>query len=158
MTWSQSGSRETNRYPGTEVDAERVPARSPGVAGACGRQSRLERSAAPERSAISSWGIASDCLPRRERAPKLYIAERGSRETFALAAPFEMVATSIVSHVEVAAALYDAILEDSSVKDAKFKLAWMRPHSGNYDVQEAYAWLAGVLAKAGDSKQPARRR
>jgi hypothetical protein len=58
----------------------------------------------------------------------------------------------------VEVALYYAILEDPSVKDANFKLAWMRPHSGNYDVQEAYAWLAGVLAKAGDPKQPARRR
>jgi len=26
----------------------------------------------------------------------------------------------------------------------------MQPHSGNYDVQEAYAWLAGVLAEAGN--------
>ena len=58
----------------------------------------------------------------------------------------------------VEVALYYAILKDPSVKDANFKLAWMRPHSGNYDVQEAYAWLAGVLAKAGDPKQPARRR
>ncbi len=38
------------------------------------------------------------------------------------------------------------------MKDANFKLAWMRPHSGNYDVQEAYAWLASVLAKAGRPK------
>ena len=58
----------------------------------------------------------------------------------------------------VEVALYYAILKDPSIKDASFKLAWMRPHSGNYDVQEAYAWLAGVLAKSGDPKQPARRR
>ncbi len=57
----------------------------------------------------------------------------------------------------VEVALYYAILKDPSVKDVNFRLAWMRPHSGNYDVQEAYAWLAGVLAKAGDPKQPARR-
>jgi hypothetical protein len=58
----------------------------------------------------------------------------------------------------VEVALYYAMLKDRSIKDANFKLAWMRPHSGNYDVQEAYAWLAGVLAKAGDPKQPTRRR
>ncbi len=58
----------------------------------------------------------------------------------------------------VEVALYYAILNDPSVKDANFRLAWLRPHSGNYDVQEAHAWLAGVLAKAGEPKQPARRR
>jgi hypothetical protein len=26
----------------------------------------------------------------------------------------------------------------------------LRPHSGNYDVQEAYAWIAGIIANAGD--------
>jgi hypothetical protein len=50
----------------------------------------------------------------------------------------------------VEAALYYAILNDPSVKDVNFKLAWLRPHSGNYDVQEAYAWIAGIIANAGD--------
>jgi len=40
---------------------------------------------------------------------KLYIAERGSRETIALTAESEMVATSIVSRAEVAAALAKAV-------------------------------------------------
>jgi len=35
---------------------------------------------------------------------------------------------------------------DSDVETVDFRLPWMTPHSGNYDVQEAYAWLAGVLA------------
>jgi uncharacterized protein len=43
---------------------------------------------------------------------KLYIAERGSRETIALTAESEMVATSIVSRAEVAAALAKAVRVD----------------------------------------------
>lgn len=43
-------------------------------------------------------------------------------------------------------ALYYAVLNDETVKDVDFKLTWLRPHSGNYDVQEAYAWLAEKLA------------
>ncbi|ODT83686.1 MAG: hypothetical protein ABS76_01855 [Pelagibacterium sp. SCN 64-44] len=46
-------------------------------------------------------------------------------------------------------ALYYAVLNDASVKDVDFELAWLRPHSGNYDVQEAYAWLARHLEAAG---------
>ncbi len=47
-------------------------------------------------------------------------------------------------------ALYYGIRNDPSVKDVNFQLAWLKGHAGNYDVQEAYAWIAGVLAKAGD--------
>lgn len=47
-------------------------------------------------------------------------------------------------------ALYHAVFNDPSVEDANFKLTWMRSHSGNYDVQEAYAWLAERLARAGE--------
>jgi len=43
---------------------------------------------------------------------KLYIAERGSRETIALTTQSEMVATSVVSRVEVAAALAKAVRVD----------------------------------------------
>lgn len=46
-------------------------------------------------------------------------------------------------------ALYYAVLNDDSVEDVNFKLAWMRPHSGNYDVRESYAWLADKLSSAG---------
>ncbi len=45
----------------------------------------------------------------------------------------------------VEVALFYAIQSDPSVKDANCAIAYMQPHSGNYDVQEAYAWLAGVL-------------
>lgn len=46
--------------------------------------------------------------------------------------------------------LYYALRNDPAVKDINFQLAWLKPHSGNYDVQEAYAWVAKVLARAGD--------
>lgn len=42
--------------------------------------------------------------------------------------------------------LANAARLDSDVRTVDFALPWMTPHSGDYDVQEAYAWLAGVLA------------
>jgi hypothetical protein len=48
----------------------------------------------------------------------------------------------------VEVALFYAIQNDSTVQDANYALAYMQPHGGNYDVQEAYGWLAGVLAAA----------
>jgi hypothetical protein len=50
----------------------------------------------------------------------------------------------------VEVALYYGILNDPSVKNVNFELAWLQGHGGNYDVQEAYGWIAGILAKAGD--------
>ena len=49
----------------------------------------------------------------------------------------------------VPVALAHAAAADPSVRDVDMALAWMRPHSGNYDVLEAYAWLAAALADAG---------
>jgi hypothetical protein len=46
----------------------------------------------------------------------------------------------------VEVALASAARTDSDVRSVDFRLPWMTAHSGNYDVQEAYAWLAGVLA------------
>ena len=46
-------------------------------------------------------------------------------------------------------ALYYALINDDSIKDVNFNFAWLKPHSGNYDVPEAYAWLADVLAAEG---------
>ena len=42
--------------------------------------------------------------------------------------------------------LYQAIRNDSSVKDVSFKLPYLVGHSGNYDVQEAFAWIKAKLA------------
>lgn len=44
--------------------------------------------------------------------------------------------------------LYYSIINDDSIKGVNFLLPWLQPHSGDYDVQEAYAWLEGVLAEA----------
>jgi hypothetical protein len=52
----------------------------------------------------------------------------------------------------VQATLAAAIQNNSAVKDVNFKIAWMQGHAGNYDVQEAYAWLAETLKKADNAK------
>jgi len=41
--------------------------------------------------------------------------------------------------------LYFAIKNDTSVKDVNFKLPYLVPHSGNYDVQEAFTWIKAKL-------------
>ena len=45
--------------------------------------------------------------------------------------------------------LYYAIKKDTSVKDVDFKIPYLVPHSGNYDVQEAFTWIKAKLASAG---------
>lgn len=42
--------------------------------------------------------------------------------------------------------LYLAIKNDASVKDVDFKLPYLVGHSGNYDVQEAFAWIKAKLS------------
>jgi len=42
-------------------------------------------------------------------------------------------------------ALFYAIRSDPTVHDANFGIVYMQPHGGNYDVLEAYAWLADAL-------------
>jgi hypothetical protein len=44
--------------------------------------------------------------------------------------------------------LANAARGDADVQSVNFALPWMTPHSGNYDVQTAYRWLAEVLAAA----------
>lgn len=41
--------------------------------------------------------------------------------------------------------LYRAIRQDPTVKDVDFKLSYLVPHAGNYDVQEAFAWIRARL-------------
>ncbi|SEN70247.1 hypothetical protein SAMN04488003_12717 [Loktanella fryxellensis] len=43
-------------------------------------------------------------------------------------------------------ALAAAARADADVEDVNFALHWMTAHAGDYDVQTAYGWLAGVLA------------
>lgn len=45
-------------------------------------------------------------------------------------------------------ALSRAVAGDPDVKDVNFALPWMTSHSGDYDVQTAYSWLAKAMAAA----------
>ena len=40
-----------------------------------------------------------------------------------------------------------SILNNADIENASFEFAWLQPHKGDYDVQEAYAWLDEVLAE-----------
>lgn len=42
--------------------------------------------------------------------------------------------------------LYAALKSDASVKEVSFKLPYLVGHAGNYDVQEAFAWIKARLA------------
>ncbi|MBR3401445.1 MAG: alpha/beta fold hydrolase, partial [Parasporobacterium sp.] len=39
-----------------------------------------------------------------------------------------------------------SITNNADIRNADFEFAWLKPHSGDYDVTEAYAWLDSVLA------------
>lgn len=41
--------------------------------------------------------------------------------------------------------LYYAMINDSSIKEVNFSFDWLRPHSGQYDIQEAFAWVDSIL-------------
>ncbi len=41
--------------------------------------------------------------------------------------------------------LYYSMLDNDSIENMSFEFAWLKRHSGDYDVQEAYAWLESVL-------------
>ncbi len=48
----------------------------------------------------------------------------------------------------VEVAMYYAALNDSGIQNLNFELAWLKPHSGNYDVPEAYEWVAEAVDNA----------
>lgn len=71
--------------------------------------------------------------------------------TEAKAAPYWYIRHGMIDRdtsFAVEIALAEAARMDSDVQSVDFRLPWMTPHSGDYDVREAYAWLAGVLAKS----------
>ena len=45
--------------------------------------------------------------------------------------------------------LYYAVKDNRAVKNVNFKVPWMQPHGGDYDVQEAFTWIKSVLAANG---------
>jgi hypothetical protein len=48
----------------------------------------------------------------------------------------------------VPVALYYAVLNSRYVDDVNFNLAWLKPHAGDYDVPEAYEWVAEAVDNA----------
>ncbi len=48
----------------------------------------------------------------------------------------------------VEVAMYYAVLHSYGVQNVNFELAWLKPHSGNYDVPEAYEWVAEAVDNA----------
>lgn len=47
----------------------------------------------------------------------------------------------------VEALLFNAVRNSGKVTDSNVGFAWLMPHSGDYDVPEAYSWLKEVLAR-----------
>lgn len=48
----------------------------------------------------------------------------------------------------VEVALYYAVLNSAGVSNTNFEISWLRPHGGNYDVPEAYEWVAEAVDNA----------
>ncbi len=49
---------------------------------------------------------------------------------------------------DVPVSLYYAVRNAYDVDNVNFNLAWLKPHSGDYDVPEAYEWVAEVVDNA----------
>lgn len=49
---------------------------------------------------------------------------------------------------DVPVALYYAVLNSRDVSNVNFNLAWLKPHGGDYDVPEAYEWVAEAVDNA----------
>ena len=65
------------------------------------------------------------------------------------AAPYWYVRHGLIDRdtsFAVEAELFFAIENNADVFDVDYGLAYIQNHGGNYDVQEAYAWLASILA------------
>ncbi|MCX5839491.1 MAG: hypothetical protein NTW71_13410 [Deltaproteobacteria bacterium] len=68
--------------------------------------------------------------------------------TTADAAPYWYVRHGMVDRDTATAmqlVLYYAVKNDPTVKDLNFKVPWLVPHSGNYDVKEAFTWIKAKL-------------
>ena len=49
---------------------------------------------------------------------------------------------------DVPVSLYYAVLNSGYVSNVNFNLAWLKPHQGDYDVPEAYEWVAEAVDNA----------
>ncbi len=50
--------------------------------------------------------------------------------------------------------LYYSLINDESIEDVNFNFAWVKGHGGDYDVPEAYAWLAEIMEEEGYTPHP----
>lgn len=67
----------------------------------------------------------------------------------ASAAPYWYVRHGMIDRdtaFTVGVVLSRAAARDTDVKEVSFALPWMKPHTGDYDVQEAFAWLEKHLS------------
>ena len=80
-------------------------------------------------------------------SPIYYLTDR-ERKTPCSVAPYWYVRHGLRDRdtsFAVQSVLYYAIQNNPSIKNANVALAWMQPHAGDYDVQEAYKWLKEQL-------------
>ena len=81
---------------------------------------------------------------------KRHVDERGSRETLEFAARAEVVATSLISRAEVAAALAKAVraklLDEDEAREAQRSFAAQWPDIARIPITEALVSRAGTLA------------
>ena len=49
---------------------------------------------------------------------------------------------------DVPVSLYYAVLNAGDISNVNFNLAWLKPHQGDYDVPEAYEWVAEAVNNA----------
>jgi hypothetical protein len=49
---------------------------------------------------------------------------------------------------DVPVSLYYAVLNAGDISNVNFNLAWLKPHQGDYDVPEAYEWVAETVNNA----------
>jgi hypothetical protein len=83
----------------------------------------------------------------------------GSRDSLGDSAPYWYVRHGMADRdtsFALQTVLRYAITNDASIKDASFEFAWLKPHAGDYDVQEAYSWLDDAV-KAADAADDAKK-
>jgi hypothetical protein len=79
-------------------------------------------------------------------SPMPYLAKGGSDP-----APYWYYRHGLIDRdtsADVSTAMYYAALNNSKVSNVNFNLAWLKPHSGDYDVPEAYEWVAEAVDNA----------
>lgn len=71
-----------------------------------------------------------------------------TRETNVSTAPYWYVRWGMKdrdSSFALETVFYHELLNNSNIRDLNFEFAWLQPHAGNYDAQEAFEWLDSIL-------------